>query len=432
MILYSRLFRSFGLLLLVGICFLTWFVPSPDAPGFSVRAESDSDKISYIILDSDMGQVLERQNAEQITNASMLARLMTCLLALEHVSVTEMTSPSSNSTSRNGKYELSVSNSYSYDSLLKAVILGNADNAARVLAESVNSNTEYFISLMNERAAKFGMTNTYFTNVDGAYDTLQRTTVYDTALFLQNALKNVQFKSIYCSSAAIIWGATVIVNENAMVLEHDDGTSNTVGGTCSPLEAESPSDLRTMTYYYQTGKAEAETTMKLLLVMAEVGEEQYLPLGNMLLDGVLTKYKRDVLIPAGNTFLTIPVGEETLALQAPKDLYCILPLDISQFVQNISYTYFPQYDPAIITAPIEKGTILGTAHVLLKDGTLISCPMAAVASVRAAGNPVQSLFSVLQEQRELLILVSILLGLECLLLGAKLVWFLRTPRGRKG
>lgn len=414
--------RRICLFVLSGVVLLSGFLLPSYLP---VEGAESADRVSFIMLDAEMGQILERQNAEEITSASMLARLMTCLLTLEQVSVTEMTTPSSNSTSLNGKYELSVSTSYSYDALLKAVLLGNADNAARVLAESVNANNEYFVSLMNERAQAYGMTNTFFTNVDGAKDSLQRTTVHDMALFLQNALRNPSFKAIYCSSAAIIWDATVIVNENSLVLEHDDGTSNTVGGTCAPRDLNKKEDLRTMTFYYQTGSSEMETTMKLLLVMAEVKEEDHSEMAHILLESTLEKYQRSVLLPTGHSFLSLPVGEEMLELVAAQSVYCIRPTDVTDFIQNISYTYLPNYDPSVIAAPIEKGTEVGTAHILLKDGTLLSCPMVAETSLRAVGNPVQSLFSVLQEQKGLLIMVAVLLVIELLLVLTHLFWCFR-------
>ena len=105
---------------------------------------ADTSSISYVIYECDTKQILEKHNTEVIADCSLLARLMTCLLVYENpsLSVTDYVTPTENSTSLSGRYSLTASNQYMVDHLLKAVILCNADNAARVLAEKINPNKE--------------------------------------------------------------------------------------------------------------------------------------------------------------------------------------------------------------------------------------------------------------------------------------------------
>ncbi len=58
----------------------------------------------------------------------------------------------------------------SVDELLKAVIIGNANDAAVVLAEEISESEENFAALMTKRARELGMENTVFTNCSGYYD----------------------------------------------------------------------------------------------------------------------------------------------------------------------------------------------------------------------------------------------------------------------
>ena len=53
--------------------------------------------------------------------------------------------------------------------LLKAVIIGNANDAAAVLAEGVSGSVPAFVMEMNARAFDLGMHQTIFTNPQG-YD----------------------------------------------------------------------------------------------------------------------------------------------------------------------------------------------------------------------------------------------------------------------
>ena len=135
---------------------------------------NESTGISYIVYECDTKQTLLKQNADLPADCSLLARLMTCLLVLENqsISVTDYISPSEDSISASGRYTLLASNQYMVDHLIKSVILCNADNAARALASHVNPNTEYFISIMNQKAKELGMNNTFFINPDGTADQL--------------------------------------------------------------------------------------------------------------------------------------------------------------------------------------------------------------------------------------------------------------------
>lgn len=174
---------------------------------------------SYMVYECDTKQTLLKQNTELSADCTLLARLMTCLLVLENpsISVTDYITPSEDSVSLSGRYSLFAANQYLVDHLIKSVILCGADNAARLLAKQVNPNTEYFVSLMNQKAGELGMANTYFTNPDGAADQLQRTTVSDMSLFWTYAMTNAQFRNAAACSAAHIWGGTAVLNECRMV-----------------------------------------------------------------------------------------------------------------------------------------------------------------------------------------------------------------------
>ena len=180
---------------------------------------NESAGISYMVYECDTKQTLLKQNTELSADCTLLARLMTCLLVLENpsISVTDYITPSEDSVSLSGRYSLFASNQYMVDHLIKSVILCGADNAARLLAKQVNPNTEYFVSLMNQKAGELGMANTYFTNPDGAADQLQRTTVSDMSLFWTYAMSNAQFRNAAACSAAHIWGGTAVLNECRMV-----------------------------------------------------------------------------------------------------------------------------------------------------------------------------------------------------------------------
>ena len=187
-------------------------------PTAHVQGADSENTLSYIIYEQDSKQIVMQQNIDQQADASLLSRMMCALVVLESsingqiVSTSDLITPVSYSVSADGKYKLYASKQYSVDTLLKATMLANADNCARVLAYYINPRTDFFVSLMNQTAARIGMTQTFFTSPDGSEKTLSRTTVNDTRLFYDYAMKNSQFKRILTNEVTTLWDGIPLIN----------------------------------------------------------------------------------------------------------------------------------------------------------------------------------------------------------------------------
>ena len=80
--------------------------------------------------------------------------------------------------------------------LLYALLLSSANDAAAALAYHVAGSIEGFAALMNEKAAAMGLPNTHFTNPHGLYDEAHYTTARELALITAEAMKNATFAEI--------------------------------------------------------------------------------------------------------------------------------------------------------------------------------------------------------------------------------------------
>ena len=81
-------------------------------------------------------------------------------------------------------------------SLLYALLIPSANEAANVLAEHVSGSVEDFAKLCNNRAKELGCENLHFVNPNGIHDDDHYCTAYDLYLIAKECQKNETFKEI--------------------------------------------------------------------------------------------------------------------------------------------------------------------------------------------------------------------------------------------
>ena len=82
------------------------------------------------------------------------------------------------------------------DTLLTALLLKSANDAAVAIAEHVGGSVEGFANLMNARAKQLGANDSHFVNPNGLYDPNHYSSAYDLALFTREALKQPRFREL--------------------------------------------------------------------------------------------------------------------------------------------------------------------------------------------------------------------------------------------
>ena len=69
---------------------------------------------------------------------------------------------------------------------------------------------------------------------------------------------------------------------------------------------------------------------------------QYVQTSELLLENVLNNYKRDQLVKEGRKIYDMVVDDEKLNVVAASDVYCIMPKDIGNVLQNKSFTFIEE------------------------------------------------------------------------------------------
>lgn len=196
---------------------------------------------SAILMDVSTGTVLLEYNADEKLYPASVTKIMTILLVAEAIDNKQITladnvACSENAASKGGsQIWLEPGETMTVDELLKATVIGSANDAATLLGEYVSGSEEAFISRMNERAKELGMVNTHFVNATGLDDTTDDhlTTARDIAIMSRELLKYDfirKYTTVWMDSLRD--GETELVNTNKLVRFYD-GTTGLKTGTTS-------------------------------------------------------------------------------------------------------------------------------------------------------------------------------------------------------
>ncbi len=233
----------------VFISFVIFFVSISNC--FYVSATEQENDVCFVLVEAESKVIISSSNENNLVPVGVMSKLMTVYLAAEEINNGKLCL---NDTLKASTYANSVKGAtiwlmpneeITVDELLKAVIIGNANDAAVVLAEKISGTEEKFTKKMNETAQQLGMKNTSFTNCNGYYDDdKQLSTAYDLAI-LCSALAEYDFLKDYfnCWRDFVRNGETELVNANELVKSYKGITVGKAGytdnsGHCIAIAAE--------------------------------------------------------------------------------------------------------------------------------------------------------------------------------------------------
>ncbi len=440
-------------------------IASLTVPGRVAAAGPEDDEpatryvLSYIVVEQDSGQVLFRQNAQAMADPTLLSRMMTAVVVLEYapegksVALTDNVVPTENSVSKDGKYKLTAGNSYTVGMLLRALLLGGADNCADVLSNFVNPNTEYFVTLMNQTAARLEMNDTYFTSPDGSGGTLARTSVSDIEKFYAYALRNAAFRNIVQSEFGHIWDSTAVFNLCTLPFSLKNTYGSTVaggvflggdpvtnqGGSVTPNSNAAPGGDAPAVSTGTPGTMvlnitlppvnDGDGSMRLIAVVQDSAtDDQLTALMRSLISDSNSGYRKSRVYKTGEEVARYDVAKQSLSLRAAEDLFLVVPLGTvpASYVQTVTYSFTADNKPKSANAPelappILEGQQLGSANLLLRDGSQHTLPIYAGNTIQTDNARVNSILNLINSYRPLFIIIVVLLAVELYVLIAVIV-----------
>lgn len=176
-------------------------VPTP-VPDFSISLNSP---YAGLYRRSD-GMALFEKNAGQRMYPASMTKIMTALVALEHLpDLSEEILLEEGMFQALYEADASVAGFLPGErvtaiDLLYGVLLPSGAECCIGLANHIAGSEAEFVGLMNQKAADLGMEGTHFVNTSGLHDEDHYTTVRDLAILLRAALDNETFRTVFTSS----------------------------------------------------------------------------------------------------------------------------------------------------------------------------------------------------------------------------------------
>ena len=158
---------------------------------------------SAIAIDRDTGVVLYERNAYEVIPMASTTKIMTSIVALKHGNLDEKFIISKRAaTVRGSRVKYRSGEEITLRELLYGLMFKSGNDAAIAIAEGIGGSVEEFAKLMNEEAARIGVTNSHFETPHGLDKEHHYTNAYDLALITAEAKKSKVFREI-CSSKEI-------------------------------------------------------------------------------------------------------------------------------------------------------------------------------------------------------------------------------------
>lgn len=336
-------------------------VPSP--PRLDARA--------WLLVDYHSGRVLAEHNSMARIEPASLTKMMTAYVVLHAIadgtiSLRDEVLISEKAWRMKGsRMFIEVNKRVPVEDLLKGMVIQSGNDASVALAEHVAGSEDGFVQLMNQYAARLGMSDTQFTNSTGWPDEDHYTTAHDLAILSRALIREFPEHYARYKIREFTYNNIRQFNRNRLLWLDDrvDGikTGHTESaGYCLVVSAKDK-DMRLISVVAGTDsdKARASASRKLLNYGFRFYETFLLHAANQPI--------REMRIWKGE--------KERLPLGVAEDLYLTIPRGQRNKVRaNMTVE-------ATLIAPARKGQPYGTVNILLGDEEIASRPLIALESI---------------------------------------------------
>ena len=273
---------------------------------------------------------------------------------------------------------MEVGETWTVKDLLSLVMIQTAADACVTLAYTLAGSVEAYVQGMNEYAKSLGCTNTTFTNVHGLEAPGQQTTAHDMYILLRYAMDDAELEQMLsateCTVKPVKGGEErTWENSNYLLRASSDYYygSATLGKTGVSEEA-SGEVLKGV-----ASVAQRDGYRYLTVVMGCPEENEDGEPGThydstiALCEWAFASFTYETVVKANQPMCRVPVkfswNVDSVTLTSQKPLTCLVPngMDLTDVRTEI------ELKDTEFEAPVDRDTVLGTASVYLKDGTLL-------------------------------------------------------------
>jgi D-alanyl-D-alanine carboxypeptidase (penicillin-binding protein 5/6) len=355
------------------------------AKGAAVDTTGKGYSAAYVI-ETSTGRVLFEENADIPLPTASMAKMMTALLTMEEIrdgrlKLTDQIPISARASKMGGsQIYAKEGQSFTVDTLLQALMIQSANDAAEALAEKIGGSGEGFADLMNDRARQLGLKHTRFYDPHGLPNTANPTQIntmsaHDLAILGQQLMKYPLMRQYAKTPTQPFTNGTFtsgLTNPNHLINPHKqnyfaDATGIKTGysgpaGYCVTASAK---------------RGEMEVVAVVMGAKSGSGQESSFGIASRLMNNAFATWR---LMPA--------IKPDTVVGQAPvidgrvKTVPAVAAGAGNVLIKRGEEGNFKvAYTSSGVAAPVKKGQSLGTAIVQMNGQTVAKVPVVAGAAV---------------------------------------------------
>lgn len=365
--------------LLVGLFLLTLtsFSQANSTEGDDLSKKLRSQPEAWLVMDLASNTTLAQKNQDERINPDDLVHLMTLFTALEILQgdaqrLQEAVSIDTKTVSLlvgTQRLYMVPGETQPLETLLKAIAVMNAEDAALAVAEHLGGSIENFVELMNTKAREIGLEQSSFTWPIARHD--QQSTVRDIAKLCSILRDRYSATYHWFKLEELDIGTNTFRNRNPLLWKAEN-----IEGVIS-----SNNDTTFITHWHRVGNSNGDMQRDILSVLVR-GKNTATATNDVLtlLRFGRTNYESIKLFDAGEEISTISVlmgNQQNLSIGPLSTLWVTVPR--SQLLQRgtggLSST-LEYLSPAI--APIKRGQVIATLHVFFEGKHIEDFPLYAL------------------------------------------------------
>jgi serine-type D-Ala-D-Ala carboxypeptidase (penicillin-binding protein 5/6) len=338
-------------------------VPTPPPPSLTAK--------SWVLMDYATGQVLADANADERVEPASITKVMTSYVVSaelaagkikmeDEVFISETAWRSGGAGTEGSTSFLALNSKVPLKDLFYGMVIQSGNDAAIALAEHVAGSEATFAELMNQYAAKLGMTGTHFTNASGLPDANHYSTAHDIALLSRALIRDYPEEYKIYAIKDFEWNGIKQHNRNSLLWRDSSVDGIKTGHT---KEAG----------FCLTTSAKRGDQRLIAVVMGATSEKQRADENQSLLNYGFRFYETHAqpeLWKGASNSIALGIAED-LVVSMPRGRY----KDLKPSMEV----------PTRLIAPFTKGQQVGTLHVTLDGKPLADRPLVALADAPAAG-----------------------------------------------
>ncbi|RJX33508.1 MAG: D-alanyl-D-alanine carboxypeptidase [Oxalobacter sp.] len=335
---------------------------------------------SWLLVDLGSGQVITSSAPHERIEPESLTKLMTAYLTFNAVrdgklSLSDSVRVSDAASKMSGggfRMFLSPKKAVTVRELILGLLVQSGNDAAIALAEAVSGTEAQFVALMNQEAARMGMTQTKFSSPHGHPSTENFSTAYDLSLLAAHLIADHADYYHFFSTKSFEYSAIRHTNRNRLLW-----LDPAVDGLITARSERSAYSL------IASAKRPARAgNRRLLSIVLGAGSDQ-----------LRTQESLKLLNWGFQHFETVKIYSRAQVIASPevwkgssgnvkvgfkRDLFVTVPKGMATKMRPV----LEHRDPLL--APIQDGQRVGTLKMMVDDRVLVELPVVALESVNTA------------------------------------------------